>query len=208
MGTAGPSNRINSFAALRELARQAEPSERCDFCHAGIAEDHRHLLNIETSRLICACQPCALLFSAETSSKYKTVPRRVKVLNDFQLNDIEWDRLQIPINLAFFFTSTKAGRVVVIYPSPAGPTESLLDLGLDLESQNNSIFQQLEPDVEGLLVNRVADQRQYFIVPIDACYELVGVIRSHWHGLSGGKEMWREVDRFFTHLNERAVGFR
>ena len=43
-----------------------------------------------------------------------------------------------------------------------------------------------EPDVEALLVNRVGAVREYFIVPIDECYKLVGLIRLHWRGLSGG----------------------
>ena len=56
------------------------------------------------------------------------------------------------------------------------------------------------PDVEALLANRVGDKRAYFIAPIDKCYELVGTIRKHWKGLSGGEEVWREIDEFFTRL--------
>ena len=55
-----------------------------------------------------------------------------------------------------------------------------------------------EPDVEALLVNRVARRERirrarpdYFVVPIDECFRLVGLIRPHWKGLSGGTEVWR-----------------
>jgi Family of unknown function (DUF5947) len=57
--------------------------------------------------------------------------------------------------------------------------------------------------VEALLVNRVGDKRMYFIAPIDKCYELVGTIRAHWKGLSGGEEVWREIDGFFAQLTDQ-----
>ena len=41
-------------------------------------------------------------------------------------------------------------------------------------------------------------------VPIDECYKLVGLIRTHWRGLSGGTEVWEEIGRFFDELRERA----
>jgi hypothetical protein len=66
----------------------------------------------------------------------------------------------------------------------------------------------MEPDVEALLANRVGAARgvtaQYYVVPIDECYKLVGLIRLHWHGLSGGTEVWREVATFFSSLKARA----
>ena len=44
----------------------------------------------------------------------------------------------------------------------------------------------LEPDVEALVVNRLVDPHAFAIVPIDRCYELVGMIKAHWEGISGG----------------------
>jgi hypothetical protein len=62
--------------------------------------------------------------------------------------------------------------------------------------------------VEALLVNRVGATRgvsaEHYIVPIDECYKLVGLIRIHWHGLSGGTEVWREVGNFFAELKQKA----
>ncbi len=68
----------------------------------------------------------------------------------------------------------------------------------------------MQSDVEALLVNRVGrpdpvNLAQYYIAPIDACYKLVGLIRAHWKGLSGGSEVWAEVDRFFADLRAGAV---
>jgi hypothetical protein len=37
-------------------------------------------------------------------------------------------------------------------------------------------------------------------MPIDECYRLVGLIRLNWRGLSGGSEVWEEVDKFFEQL--------
>jgi hypothetical protein len=120
----------------------------------------------------------------------------------------------IPINMAFFIKSELAGKVVALYPSPAGPTESLLAL----ESwgdivKANPILKEMETDVEALLVNRVGSARgflidEYYLVPIDECYKLVGLIRAHWRGLSGGPEVWEEVAAFFASLRQRAVSIR
>jgi hypothetical protein len=62
------------------------------------------------------------------------------------------------------------------------------------------VLGRLEPDVEALLVNRVANPHQHYIVPIDHCYRLVGLIRRNWRGLSGGKEVWKQIDQFFASL--------
>ena len=45
----------------------------------------------------------------------------------------------------------------------------------------------LEPDAEALIVNRMAEPHRYAIAPIDRCYELVGLIKSRWEGISGGR---------------------
>ena len=91
------------------------------------------------------------------------------------------------------------------YPSPMGPTESALELDAwaALEAAN-PILATLEPDVEALLVNRARGARRHWIVPLDDCYALVGVIRTHWRGLTGGAEVWREVARTFEGLDRRA----
>jgi len=158
----------------------------------------------------CACDACAMLFSGRAGTKYRRVPRDIRLLSNFRITDAEWDSLLIPINLAFFFQNSLDSRVSALYPSPAGATESLLPLeawtGI---VQSNPILNKMEPDVEALLVNRVGLARgvsaaEYYIVPIDACYKLVGLIRIHWRGLSGGTEVWKEIGDFFTQLRARA----
>jgi len=89
-------------------------------------------------------------------------------------------------------------------------TESLLPLeAWSSIVQANPALNHLEPDVEALLVNRVGQSRgsaaaEYYIVPIDTCYKLVGLIRLHWRGLSGGTEVWQEIGNFFAELRHRS----
>ena len=121
------------------------------------------------------------------------------------MTDGQWESLRVPVNMAFFSYNTAAGRVVALYPSPMGPTESLLMLETWEEiEKRNPILQQMEPDVEALLVNRLRGAREHFLVPIDECYRLVGLLRAYWKGLSGGREVWQEIERFFTALKERS----
>jgi hypothetical protein len=174
-------------------------------CSRELAAEHAHLLETVSRKLICACQACAILFSGNQNLKFKRVPRDVRFLSDFHLTDAQWDSLMIPIEMAFLFYSTPHKKVMAYYPSPAGPTESLLSLGTWKDVvQENEILNELRPDVEALLVNRVGAARgvrpEYFVVPIDECYKLVGLIRLHWRGLSGGTEVWREVSSFFAAL--------
>lgn len=119
--------------------------------------------------------------------------------------DATWDELLIPVGMAFFFYSSADGRVMAFYPSPAGPTESLLTLEAWEEVvRDNPVLKEMEPDVEALLVNRLKGAQEYYLTPIDKCYELVGLIRSNWRGLSGGSEVWKEIQDFFDRLKARS----
>lgn len=121
------------------------------------------------------------------------------------MTDAQWDSFALPINLIFFYRDSAAGKMMAMYPSPAGVTESLLpsDNWKALETENPALAG-MESDVEALLVNRIGAAREYFITPIDVCYELVGLIRMHWRGLSGGEKVWAEIEAFFIALRDRA----
>ena len=180
-------------------------------CSLELATDHSHLLEIAHRRLICVCGACAILFSGQRSAKYKRVPQRICRLRDFSMTAAQWESLLLPINMAFFFRSSAENRVIAMYPSPAGATESLLPMEAwrDLELRNPQLAV-MESDVEALLANRVGEARgvqpsEYYVLPIDECYKLVGVIRTHWHGFSGGTEVWQEIGKFFAHLRSAAT---
>jgi Family of unknown function (DUF5947) len=193
---------------LVQLARQAaaereQELERCDLCGEPIPADHRHLLDLSSRELMCACQACRLLFErpAAGGMHYRLVPDRRLELEDFVMDDAAWARLRIPVEMAFFFWSSEAQRVQAYYPGPMGATESLLELGAwDDLVRDNPVLGTLEPDVEALLVNRARGARVHLVVPIDDCYRLVGLIRTRWRGLSGGEQVWKAIDEFFKEV--------
>jgi hypothetical protein len=202
-----------SASKLRQVARRAAAEqqaaqEQCELCGEPIPPEHRHLLDLRSRELMCACRACKILFDrgAAGGGHYTLVPDRRLNLPGFELDDVSWAELRIPVEMAFFFHHTGEERVVAFYPSPAGPTESLLELDAwDEIERANPVVRTLEPDVEALLVNRSRGARQYFLVPIEDCYALVGLIRTRWRGLTGGQEVWEEIGSFFERLSGRSA---
>lgn len=205
--TESPSSAIS---VLRRFVRpRAVAAERCDLCSAELSAEHQHLFEPPTRQLICSCEACAILFSGQTETKYRRVPRRVRYLADFRLADAQWESLLLPIGMAFFFHSSPAGKTLALYPSPAGATESLLELSSwAAVVEENPVLREMEPDVEALLVNRVRGAKDYYLAPIDECYKLVGLIRAGWRGLSGGTEVWQEIETFFAELKAKSGAVR
>jgi hypothetical protein len=201
------SSRLRRLAQAPEVPPPEAVEEQCDLCGAPIGPEHRHLVDLEKSALLCACQACKILFDrgAAGGGHFRLVPDRRLRLDDLRLDDPTWERLRIPVDMAFFFSSSRAGRVLAFYPSPMGPTESLLELDswARLEG-DNPVLATLEPDVEALLVNRARGARRHWLVPIDDCYALVGLIRTTWRGLTGGKDVWLAIEAFFAGLDERS----
>jgi Family of unknown function (DUF5947) len=208
---------FSTFSSLRRFAEEESEKtakeateaaqERCELCSEPIPPEHRHLLEVSTREMLCVCRPCSILFDREAASegRYRLIPDRRLFLEDFEMSDAQWESLRVPVDMAFFFYSTPAERVVAFYPSPMGPTESLLKLGAWEELEDsNPMLKEMERDVEALLVNRVRGAREHFLVPMDECYSLVGLIRMRWRGLSGGREVWEEIGRFFEQLRERS----
>jgi hypothetical protein len=192
-------------AALRNFVRPRPPAERCELCSRLLAPEHPHLLELATRRIACSCDACAILFGNQQHARFRRIPRQARALPDFRLDEAQWDALCLPINLAFFFHHSGSGKVVALYPSPAGATEALLPLdGWPELVAANPVLGTMEPDVEALLVNRVGGASEFYLAPIDECFRLVGLIRGHWRGLSGGAEVWREVSGFFARLRARS----
>lgn len=194
------------LAALRELVSKPPEAERCDLCKTFIAERHEHLIDPRSRRLLCVCDPCAILFATSGETKYRRVPRDIRALGDFALSDQAWKSLAIPIGLAFIYFSTTSNQMIAVYPSPAGPTETVVDQECWQEiALENPAVSNLLPDVEALLVNRMNGAREYFRAPIDECYRLTGIVRKFWRGLSGGEEGWTQISLFFERLRERSL---
>ncbi|MDX6235239.1 MAG: hypothetical protein QOG10_54, partial [Kribbellaceae bacterium] len=123
-------------------------------CDAPIADAHQHVVDLSSRSLMCTCRPCYLLFTADGAQlRYRAVPDRYLSFPDFQLGPGQWDQLEIPVGLAFFFHNSGQGRTVAFYPGPAGATES--ELPLDAWSSvlsENPQLSAMRPDVEALLV--------------------------------------------------------
>ncbi len=196
----------SALASLRRFVRPRPAGHsHCELCSAELADDHSHLVELASRRLCCACEPCSILFSNRATPKYRRVPRRAQYLTNFCLTDVQWEGLGLPINLAFFMHSTPAGRIVALYPSPAGATEALPppDAWESL-MEDNPCLRDLGADVEALLVNRLGPESEHYRVGVDVCYALVGLVRTHWRGLSGGSVVWSEIGRFFENLKKRS----
>jgi hypothetical protein len=191
-----------AFMALREFTRSRPAIEHCDICAAALGAPHEHLLDARTAQLRCACAACALLL-VTPGARWTCVRHRVERLADFRLTDAEWSALGLPIDLAFFVVDG-GGRVTARYPSVAGTIESSLTVGSwePLVARHPALAA-LEPDVEALLVCRLGARRDHYVVSIDECYRLVGLIRLHWRGFSGGTEAWAAIEAFFTELDGR-----
>ena len=198
-------------ALRRFLAAPTAPSpERCELCGTPVPGEHPHLVEPAQRRLLCACAACGLLFS-EPGLRYRRVPWRHLVDPGFTLSDAQWDALQVPVGMAFFLVNSARAAVVACYPSPAGATESELTLEAWADGVGASaLAAALEPDVEALLVRRSdagrrdAGRAEALLVPVDACYRLVGLVRRSWKGFDGGTEAWTAIDAFFDELRERA----
>jgi hypothetical protein len=176
---------------------------RCELCPISLAEDHKHLLDLEERRIVCVCPTCWSMCSGE--ARYRPTGSRTVWLEGFELSDELWAEFQIPIGLAFFLRSSGTGSVVALYPSPAGATESELDLDAwDRLVAANPVLEDLDPDAEALIVNRMATPHVHAIAPLDDCYRLVGIVKATWEGITGGSEMRAAVERYFDDLRATA----
>lgn len=216
------SDALGVLRRVRAERPSAAPGECCEMCGEPIPADeqtllprargrsraHAHVVDVGQRRLMCTCRPCALLFSADGATlAYRTVPDRYLALPPL---DVDWDSLDVPVGLAFFFVNSVLGRTVGCYPSPAGATESQLPLaGWNDLVRSNPVLTDLRPDVEALLVRTHPSSGDsavppraddVYLVPIDACYALVGQLRRLWRGFDGGGDVRALLSAYFDEL--------
>ncbi|GAA1654901.1 DUF5947 family protein [Catellatospora bangladeshensis] len=209
-------------------APPAEPAraapERCELCAAPIPAAHDHLVDVTGRSLPCACQACYLLFvptagdgagaGARDGSgrrgargrRYAAVPREYVALPGFALSEADWAALDVPVRLVFVFVNSVLGHPVALYPSPAGAAESQLPPRVWAELLARHPYTAALPaDVMALLVHGGPDGPECHAVPIDACYRLVGLVRTLWRGFDGGQEARAAIDGFLAEVRSRAV---
>jgi hypothetical protein len=198
--------RPDALAVLRRIRSAPPPApagERCEMCGQPVGADHPHVVDVANRALLCTCRPCSLLFAyPDAQLAYKAVPDRYHAVEPLPLP--LWEDLQIPVGVAFFFANSTLGRVVGVYPSPAGATESELPLGCwDAIVAVEPVLGTLADDVEAALVRVRGARVEAYLVPIDACYELVGQLRRLWRGFDGGSEVRLALDEFFAMVEGR-----
>lgn len=203
-------NGNDNVGLLRQMLQKRPPAgERCDYCATALASEHSHLIELAERRILCACRPCYIVFEPEGAAqgKYRAIPTRYREVANFGIAEGQWDALQIPIGLAFFFYNSLEDRMVAFYPSPAGATESLLPLDTwgEIIAQYPDLAS-IASDVEAVLVRRTGAATSAFIVPIDSAYELVGLIRTSWKGFDGGAEAHDKIEAYFEKIRARSQG--
>jgi hypothetical protein len=185
-------------------------------CAAEVADDHRHVVDLERRSMLCVCRGCALLFERTTAAadgddqphpagRYRTVPDRYARIAPFTLPQATLAALQIPVGIAFVVANSQLASTVAFYPSPGGATESELPMhAWDDVVAANPALNDVEPDVEAVLLRTGAGAPTCHIVPVDRCYELVGTLRLHWRGFDGGAEVREHIAAFFDHVDRRS----
>lgn len=208
---AGP---LSSLARITRSRPPPSVTESCDMCAEVISDEHQHVVNVEARQLMCVCRGCYLLFTdASARLRFRAVPDRYLSFPDFHLGPGVWDQLEIPVGLAFFFHNSSLGRTTAFYPGPAGATESELPLDAwnDVLAANPDLGL-AQSDIEALLI-RIPHSgpggpsvrtTSCHLVPIDACYELVGRMRMLWRGFDGGQDAHREMQQFFDTVDHRS----
>lgn len=183
--------------------------EKCEMCATPVGERHGHVVDIENRSLMCACRACFLLFTSENAdgARFRAVPERYLHDEDRPLTPAEWGGLGIPVASAFFLRGDNG--ISAFYPSPAGATECLLDLQAwaDLAAAH-PLLAEAAPEVEAVLIRGTDDEVECYLVPIDACYQLVGTVRMYWKGFDGGQEARAMIDEFFAGIRSRAKRFK
>jgi hypothetical protein len=188
------------LATLRAFVAPRPLVERCELCSAPLAKEHEHVFDPKETRLRCACGPCALLFSGTSGDRPRRVESFAKRLVGFELDDAIWQKLGVPVGLAFFSLRGATREVVASLPGRAGVVETVVPSALwEALGQSDPDIAAVRPDVEALLVRRTPGRRDYFHTSIDHCFRLAGLLRSEPGPMSGPEPAL--VDRFFADLD-------
>jgi hypothetical protein len=199
---------LRRFTTSGQPAPTDPPEERCEMCGTPVDARHGHVVDVEHRSIMCACRACYLLFTGENSAggRFRAIPGRYLSDPAHPLTPPEWQRLGIPVSSAFFLRGEEG--LAAFYPSPAGATRCLLDLDAWTElAGSHPMLAAPAPEVEAILVRESTVGVECYLVPIDACYELVGTVRLLWKGFDGGRQARERVEAFFAGIRARARPF-
>ena len=198
--------RAGSLSAKKTEAPPTSSAQRCDFCGVEIDTVHRHLFDRPKRSLICVCQLCYSLFTMDGAggTRFRPVPQRYVLLADAANEAPFWDALQIPDGLSVLFTNGATGLTTAccLGSTMASEVAVPLDAWRDIE-RALPLLETMAHDVEALLVRRTDGAIDAAIVPIDACYELLGRLRQNCPGVQrDSADVGREIEAFFARLAE------
>jgi hypothetical protein len=212
-GSAMPLSTLRRIATTR---RTAYDGEQCEMCGEPISAQHQHVVDLDTRALMCTCRGCYLLFSSEgAKQRHRAVPERYLSFPQFRLGPGQWEQLEIPVGLAFFFHNSVLDQTIAFYPGPAGATESELPLAAwQSVVSDNPELAMVAPDTEALMIRAPssgstqgpvpASGAEALLVPIDSCYELVGQLRQVWRGFDGGQDARACIESWFAAVRARS----
>ena len=201
-GDAAPDQQQPSAAGAPGSAARCAPQP--------IADEHQHVVDLESRSLMCTCRPCYLLFTDEQAElRYRAVPDRYLSFPGFVLGQARLGRAADPGRAGVPVPQHGAGPGRRVLPEPGRRHRvraAAGGVGPHRGGQPRRCALLL-PDVEALLVRgdrpRADADFSCHLVPIDACYELVGRMRMTWRGFDGGQEARAAIDEFFA-MVERA----
>ena len=197
----------NWVSRLRHFVSPPSALEYCQFCQVPIAARHPHLIELSSRGVVCACPDCAdspdrpprLALSpdpAEFAAAARLCHQRRAV---GRVSDPDRPGVCVSRQRGAAPGGALSG-CCRRHPIRARP-RSLVGTGGGQPGAN-----ELAPDVEALLVNRTKESREYYRAPIDRCFALAGLIRTHWRGLSGGSAVWDKIEQYFARLRSEAAG--
>jgi Fe-S cluster biogenesis protein NfuA len=214
-----PSSRDTLDSRIRTAIEQAAPEvtgiqvtshgeehEVCELCGAAVAPTHRHVVDLSSRAVRCACQSCAILFRDSAGGRFRSIPDRV-LHDQSHVDAAVWSALGVPVYLSYLWFDSTLDRWVAHVPSPAGVVEvELKDGAWAMLERDVPLLQALAHDVEALLVygRRGAPSLDCLLVPIDACFELAGSVRKAWKGIDGGDGVRSLVEAQFASLRARS----
>ena len=143
-----------------------------------------------------------MLFTDEAAElRYRAVPDRYLSFPDVSLDARSYDELEIPWRPCFLVLQLGAESDSRLLSRAGGRYRigTLLAAWQRILEANHEL-RVLRADVEALLLRADSggDSFSCHLVPIDACYALVGRLRQVWRGFDGGTEAHQAMDDFFA----------
>ena len=137
------------------------------------------IVDLATRRLSCSCRACWLLSGATGPASVRAVPERYLQGPALQFQSAQWEALQIPVSIAFFHDQQLDWADDRLLSEPGG--RDGIGLTADRVARHRADkrlgayarSRMSRPCSSGRAAN-ADDECDGFIVPIDACYDLVG----------------------------------